>query len=199
MTASQARLPVAPSFYKFAQHGRAGHWVSELYPWTAKIADQLTVIKSLHTEAINHEPAILQLTTGNMFPGKPSLGSWLSYGLGAVNDELPTFVVLTSKMPVTRNVQALSNRLWASGFLSPEYAALRRQLIGHDASLEFRPGNPDGLPVRGVDYAAAVRRAEDMGIDPRQATRDLLAARSIKDLVRWSGGLYTPPARFRNW
>ena len=142
MTASQARLPVAPSFYKFAQHGRAGHWVSELYPWTAKIADHLTVIKSLHTEAINHEPAILQLTTGNMFPGKPSLGSWLSYGLGAVNDELPTFVVLTSKMPVTRNVQALSNRLWASGFLSPEYAAVALR-SGGDPVLHL--SNPPGV------------------------------------------------------
>ena len=142
MTASQARLPVMPSTFKFAQHGRAGHWVSDLFPWTAKIADQLTVIKSLHTDAINHEPAILQLTTGNMFPGKPSLGSWLSYGLGAVNDELPTFVVLTSKMPVTRNVQALSNRLWASGFLSPEYAAVALR-SGGDAVLHL--SNPPGV------------------------------------------------------
>jgi len=96
MTASQARFPIAPSIYKFAQHGQAGHWVSELFPHTARIGDELCVLKSLHTEAINHEPAILQLTTGNMFPGRPSLGSWLSYGLGAMNDELPTFVVMTS-------------------------------------------------------------------------------------------------------
>ena len=124
MTASQARLPIAPSFAKFAQHGKSGLWMSELFPNTAKLADDLCVMKSLYTEAINHEPAILTMTTGNMFPGKPSLGSWLAYGLGAINEELPTFVVMTSKMPVRTNVQALSNRLWSSGFLSPEYAAV---------------------------------------------------------------------------
>jgi hypothetical protein len=124
MTASQAGLPIAPSFYKFAQQGKAGTWVSELFPWTGKVVDELCLIKSLYTEAINHEPAILTMTTGNMFPGKPSLGSWLAYGLGAINEELPTFVVMTSKMPVKTNVQALSNRLWSSGFLSPEYSAV---------------------------------------------------------------------------
>ncbi len=124
MTAGQARLPIAPSFAKFTQQGRAGHWVSELFPETGKVADELCVIKSLYTEAINHEPAILSITTGSMFPGKPSLGAWLAYGLGAINEQLPTFVVMTSKMPVHTNVQALSNRLWSSGFLSPEYAAV---------------------------------------------------------------------------
>jgi hypothetical protein len=124
MTASQARLPIAPSFAKFAQHGKSGMWMSELLPYTARLADDLCLIKSLYTDAINHEPAILQITTGNMFPGKPSIGSWLAYGLGAMNEELPTFVVLTSKMPVTQDVQALSSRLWSSGFLSPEYAAV---------------------------------------------------------------------------
>ena len=80
MTASQTRFPIAPSLYKFARQGKAGRFVSELFPYTAKVSDELCVIKSLHTDAINHEPAILQLTTGNMFPGKPSIGSWLSYG-----------------------------------------------------------------------------------------------------------------------
>ncbi len=124
MTASQAGLPIAPSFAKFSQQGRSGHWVSELFPWTGKVVDELCVIRSLYTEAINHEPAILTMTTGNMFPGRPSLGSWLAYGLGAINEELPTFVVMTSKMPVKQNVQALSNRLWSSGFMSPEYSAV---------------------------------------------------------------------------
>ncbi len=142
MTASQARLPVAPSFYKFAQHGRAGHWVSELFPYTAKVADELCVIKSLYTEAINHEPAILSITTGNMFPGKPSLGAWLAYGLGAINEELPTFVVMTSKMPIRTNVQALSNRLWSSGFLSPEYAAVALR-SGGEPVLYLK--DPDGV------------------------------------------------------
>ncbi|HMD60430.1 MAG TPA: DUF1501 domain-containing protein, partial [Opitutaceae bacterium] len=124
MSASQAILPIAPSFCKFVQMGKAGRWVSELFPWTGKVVDELCVINSLYTEAINHEPAILTITTGDMFPGKPSLGSWLAYGLGAINEELPTFVVMTSKTPVNQNVQALSNRLWSSGFLSPEYSAV---------------------------------------------------------------------------
>lgn len=142
MTSSQARFPVAPSFYKFAQHGKAGHWVSELFPYTAKVADELCVIKSLFTEAINHEPAILQITTGNMFAGRPSIGAWMSYGLGAANDELPTFVVMTSKMPLRANVQALSNRLWSSGFLSPEHAAVSLR-SGSDPVLYIN--NPKGV------------------------------------------------------
>jgi hypothetical protein len=142
MTASQARFPIAPSIYKFAQHGKCGRWVSELFPYTAKVVDELCVMKSLHTEAINHEPAILQITTGNMFPGRPSLGAWLSYGLGAVNDELPTYVVMTSKMPHRTNVQALSNRLWSSGFLSPEHAAVALR-AGSDPVLHLN--NPKGI------------------------------------------------------
>ena len=142
MTASQARFPIAPSIYKFSQQGKAGHWISELFPWTGKVADELCVIKSLHTEAINHEPAILQITTGNMFPGRPSIGAWLSYGLGSSNDELPTFVVMTSKMPHRTNVQALSNRLWSSGFLSPEHAAVALR-SGGDPVLHI--SNPKGV------------------------------------------------------
>jgi hypothetical protein len=161
MTASQARLPVAPSLYKFGQHGKSGTWVSELLPHTAKIVDDLCVIKSLHTEAINHEPAILSITTGNMFPGRPSLGAWLSYGLGAINDELPTFVVMTSKMPVRTNVQALSNRLWSSGFLSPEHAAVSLR-SGADPVLYLN--NPAGID-------GEVRRAMIDGVN--SLNRDL--------------------------
>ncbi|MEO5958562.1 MAG: DUF1501 domain-containing protein [Opitutaceae bacterium] len=142
MTASQARFPLVPSIYKFARHGKTGTWVSELFSHTAKVVDDLCIIKSLHTEAINHEPAILQITTGNMFPGRPSLGAWLSYGLGAANDELPTFVVMTSKMPQRTNVQALSNRLWSSGFLSPEHAAVALR-AGSDPVLYLN--NPQGV------------------------------------------------------
>lgn len=142
MTASQSRLPIAPSFAKFAQHGQSGQWHSDLFPWTAKLSDELCVIKSLHTEAINHEPAILQVTTGNMIPGRPSIGSWLSYGLGAINAELPAFVVMTSKLPSRLNVQALSNRLWSSGFLSPEHAAVALR-SGSDPVLYIH--NPKGV------------------------------------------------------
>ena len=155
MTASQTRFPIAPSIYKFARQGKAGRFVSELFPYTAKVSDELCVIKSLHTDAINHEPAILQLTTGNMFPGKPSIGSWLSYGLGAMNAELPTFVVMTSKMPHRTNVQALSNRLWSSGFLSPEHAAVALR-SGSDPVLYLN--NPQGI-------ASDVRRAMIDGVN----------------------------------
>ena len=155
MTASQTRFPIAPSLYKFARQGKAGRFVSELFPYTAKVSDELCVIKSLHTDAINHEPAILQLTTGNMFPGKPSIGSWLSYGLGAMNAELPTFVVMTSKMPHRTNVQALSNRLWSSGFLSPEHAAVALR-SGSDPVLYLN--NPQGI-------ASDVRRAMIDGVN----------------------------------
>jgi hypothetical protein len=124
MTSGQARLPVAPSLFKFAQHGQTGTWVSELLPWTAKVVDELALVKSVHTDAINHEPAILLISTGVMFPGKAALGAWLSYGLGAINDELPTYVVMLSKLPKIGNVQAISNRLWSSGFLPAEHSAV---------------------------------------------------------------------------
>jgi hypothetical protein len=155
MTASQARLPIAPSVFPFSQHGKSGHWFSDLFPYTAQIADELCIIKSLHTEAINHEPAILQINTGNMFAGRPSLGAWLSYGLGAVNDELPTFVVMTSKMPIGTNVQALSNRLWSSGFLPPEHSAVSLR-SGSDPVLYLR--NPGGVQ-------SDVRRAMIEGVN----------------------------------
>ncbi len=143
MTASQSRFPVAPSFFKFQQHGEAGHWVSELFPHTAKVADELAIMRSLHTEAINHEPAILLANSGNMVPGKPSIGSWISYGLGSMNEDLPTFVVLTSKLPLFQNIQALSSRLWSAGFLSPEHAGVALR-SGGDPVIHL--SNPKGVP-----------------------------------------------------
>jgi hypothetical protein len=142
MTASQTRFPVAPSLYKFQQHGEAGHWVSELLPHTAKVSDEFAVIKSLHTDAINHEPAILLINSGNMVPGKPSIGSWISYGLGSMNDDLPTFVVLTSKLPLFQNIQALSSRLWSAGFLSPEHAGVALRSGGNPV---IHLSNPKGI------------------------------------------------------
>ena len=124
MTASQARLPVAPSRFSFSQQGKSGRWVSELFPNIGKVVDELAVIYSMQTDAINHEPAILFMSTGVMIPGRPCLGSWLSYGLGRMNEDLPAFVVLTSKLPVNANIQALSSRLWSSGYLSPEHAGV---------------------------------------------------------------------------
>src|SRR4051812_33152053 len=97
MTSGQARFPIAPSKYKFQQHGKSGMWVSELLPYTARMVDEMCFIRSMHTEAINHEPAICYMQTGNQITGRPCLGSWMSYGLGALNNSLPTFVVLVAK------------------------------------------------------------------------------------------------------
>ncbi|MCW1912387.1 DUF1501 domain-containing protein [Luteolibacter sp. GHJ8] len=142
MTASQSRFPIAPSIYGFQQHGQAGHWVNELFPHTSKVSDEFAIMKSLHTDAINHEPAILLANSGNMVPGKASIGSWISYGLGSMNEDLPTFVVLTSKLPIFTNIQALSSRLWSSGFLSPEHAGVALR-SGGDPVIHL--SNPKGV------------------------------------------------------
>src|ERR1700683_1429308 len=97
MTTGQARFPVAPSHWAFKRYGQSGTWVSDLMPNMGRIVDDLTIIKSTNTEAINHEPAIMLMNTGNMNAGKPCLGAWLAYGLGSMNDNLPTFVVLQTK------------------------------------------------------------------------------------------------------
>ncbi len=124
MTTGQARFPVAPSRWDFKRYGQSGTWVSDLLPYTAKIVDDLTIIKSTNTDAINHEPAIMLMNTGNMNAGKPCLGAWLSYGLGSMNDNLPTFIVLQSKLNWKEDNQPVSSRLWSSGFLSSEYAGV---------------------------------------------------------------------------
>jgi hypothetical protein len=117
MTSGQARFPIAPSKYKFARHGKSGMWVTELLPWTAKMVDDMCFIRSMHTEAINHEPAICYMQTGNQITGRPCLGSWASYGLGSLNANLPTFVVLVAKPSNTEQMQAISARLWSAGYL----------------------------------------------------------------------------------
>src|SRR6516164_990179 len=114
MSAHQATLPLAGSIFKFARHGKSGAWVSDLLPWTAKIVDELCFVKSLYTEAINHDPAITFFQTGSQLAGRPSMGAWLSYGLGTANENLPTFCVLISQRPVD---QPLYSRLWGNGFL----------------------------------------------------------------------------------
>ena len=124
MTAGQARFPIAPSHWAFRRYGKSGTWVSDLLPNTARLVDDLTIIKTLNTDAINHEPAIMLMNTGNMNPGKPCMGSWLSYGLGSMNDNLPTFMVLQTKVNPKENNQPVSSRLWSSGFLSSEYAGV---------------------------------------------------------------------------
>src|SRR5258708_1970483 len=122
MTSGQTRFPIAPSIFKFEQHGKCGMWVSELLPWTAKMVDDMRFVRSMHTEAINHEPAICYMQTGNQITGRPCLGSWVSYGLGSLNASLPTFVVLIANPSNTEQIQAVSGRLWSAGCLPGEYA-----------------------------------------------------------------------------
>ena len=117
MTSGQKRFPVAPSKFAFAQHGHSGTWVSELLPHTAKMVDELAVIRSTYTNAINHDPACTFVMTGSEIPGKPSIGSWLAYGLGSESNNLPAFVVFTPTFPSTGNGQALYHRMWGSGFV----------------------------------------------------------------------------------
>jgi len=143
MTSGQSRFPIAPSVFKFAQHGKSGAWMSELIPNMTKMADDLTIIRTMNTEAINHEPAITFIQTGNQIPGKPCFGSWLAYGLGSMNQDLPTFVVLNAMHTNPRaNVQAISARLWSSGFLSAQYAGVALR-SGADPVLYIN--NPDGV------------------------------------------------------
>ncbi len=142
MTANQKRFPVAPSIFKFAQHGRAGHWMSELLPHTAKIADELCIIRSLNTEAINHDPAMTMLQTGHQIGGRPSLGAWLSYGLGSENANLPAFVVMISRPSGPTNAQPLHERMWGAGFLAAKYQGVRFS-PGKDPVLFL--SNPPGI------------------------------------------------------
>lgn len=117
MTSGQASFPVTSSLFSFSRHGQSGAWVSELLPETAKIVDDLCIIPSMHTEAINHDPAVTLLQTGHQQPGRPSFGAWASYGLGTENSNLPAFVVLLSKGSAARPADPLYARLWGSGFL----------------------------------------------------------------------------------
>src|SRR5919204_2595551 len=114
MTSRQESFPVAPSRFQFARHGKSGAWVSELLPHTARVVDELCFVRSMHTEAINHDPAITFFQSGHQLAGRPSMGAWLSYGLGSLNANLPAFVVLISR---DRIDQPLYARLWGNGFL----------------------------------------------------------------------------------
>lgn len=139
MSGNQATLPLAGSIFKFARHGQSGAWVSELMPHTAKMVDELCFVRSMHTEHINHDPAITFFQTGHQLPGRPSMGSWLSYGLGSANDNLPAFVVLISK---DRIDQPLYSRLWGNGFLSSIHQGVQFR-AGKDPVLFLK--NPDGI------------------------------------------------------
>ncbi|TXT39719.1 MAG: hypothetical protein FD138_9 [Planctomycetota bacterium] len=144
MTSGQARFPIAPSMFKFQQHGECGMWLSELLPWKAKMVDDMVFIRSMNTEAINHEPAISFIQTGNQVTGRPCLGAWASYGLGSLNEDLPAFVVMVAKPTNTEQVQAISARLWQAGYLPGEHAATSFRSAG-DPILYIN--NPPGVPT----------------------------------------------------
>jgi len=154
MTATQDRFPIAPSMFRFARHGRSGAWVSELMPHTAHVADDLCFIKSMHTEAINHDPAITFFQSGAQLAGRPSMGAWIAYGLGSENRDLPSFVVLISQGTGNPNDQPLYDRLWGSGFLPSRYQGIKFRSSG-DPVLYL--SNPSGL-----DAATRRRMLDDL-------------------------------------
>ena len=125
MTSGQKNFPIAPSIFKFARQGKSGHWMSDALPHLAKEADELCFIKSMHTEAINHDPAITFCQTGHQLAGRPSIGSWLSYGLGTENKDLPAYVVMTSWGTGRPNDQPLYDRLWGAGFLPTQHQGVK--------------------------------------------------------------------------
>lgn len=173
MTSGQARFPIAPSAYQFAQYGDSGAWVSELLPHTASVVDDLCFIKSMHTEAINHDPAITYIQTGSQIPGRPSLGAWLSYGLGSMNDDLPTFVVLHSSWTGRKSAQALYERLWGTGWLPSEHAGVSLRSKGDPVLFLSDPPGVTGQTRRQMlDALAALNQQqyEQIG-DPEINTR----------------------------
>lgn len=142
MTSGQARFPIAPSLFKFAQYGQAGTWVSELLPYLAQAVDDIALIRTVRADAVNHDPAIMAMLTGDSLPGKPSVGAWLSYGLGALNQNLPTFVVLTSNCSQQASVQPLSSSMWGNAFLPATSSGVSVRSVG--APVLFLD-NPAGL------------------------------------------------------
>ncbi len=142
MTSGQSSFPCVAPMFKFAQHGKCGAWVSELLPHTAKIVDDIAIVKALNTEAINHDPAITFIQTGSQQPGRPSLGAWLSYGIGSENKSLPAFVVMISQGSGNKIDQPIFSRLWGSGFLPTQHQGVRFR-SGADPVLYL--SNPPGV------------------------------------------------------
>ncbi len=173
MTATQASFPVAPSCFPFAQHGRCGAWISELLPHTARVVDELCFIKSMYTEAINHDPAITFFQTGAQLAGRPSIGAWLAYGLGSENHDLPAFVVMISQGSGSPADQPLYDRLWGSGFLPSKYQGVKFRSVGDPVLfLSNPPGLGDQTRRRMLDDLAQLNQLKlaEYG-DPEIATR----------------------------
>ncbi len=174
MTSGQARFPIAPSKFKFRQAGDCGMWLnSDLLPWLGKKADEICWMRSLNTEAINHEPAITAMQTGNQVTGRPCLGAWASYGLGSMNENLPAFVVLVATPSNREQEQAISARLWSSGYLSGEHAGVSFRSKG-DPILYINnpPGVPDFIRERTIDRLNRLNEINYQALgDPETHTR----------------------------
>ncbi len=165
MTSGQGRFPVAPSKFKFTRHGRCGTWVSELLPYTARMVDDIALVKTVHTNAINHDPACTFVMTGSEVPGKASIGSWLAYGLGSESNDLPAFVVFTPRFPQSGNGQALFTRMWSSGFL---------------------PGRFNGVALRGTgDPVLYVQNPPGVSTQDRRAMLDALNQLNQRNFERF--------------
>lgn len=173
MTSGQARFPIAPSKYKFQQYGQSGAWVSELMPHLAGVVDDICIVKSMFTEAINHDPAVTFLQTGSQIPGRPSFGSWISYGLGSGNRDLPSFIVMTPSWTGRKEAQALFARLWGAGFLPSQYQGVALRSNGDPVLyLNDPPGVDDASRKAMLDGVAQLNQKayESVG-DPEILTR----------------------------
>ncbi|MGV3757504.1 MAG: DUF1501 domain-containing protein [Verrucomicrobiota bacterium] len=173
MTSGQKNFPVAPSIFKFAQHGHSGAWISELMPHLSTIADDVCFIKSMHTDAINHDPAITFFQTGRQLAGFPSMGSWLSYGLGSECKDLPAYVVLTSFGTGRKDDQPLYDRLWSSGFLPTHHAGVKFRNTGDPVLYLSNPPGVDRATRREtLDELNTLNRRRHASIgDPEIQTR----------------------------
>lgn len=204
MTSGQSSFPVVASKFQFSRHGQSGAWVTELLPELAKVVDDLCFVKSLHTDAINHDPAVTLLQTGHQIAGRPSLGSWMSYGLGSENHDLPAFVVLLSRGSAARPADPLYARLWGSGFLPSNHQGVSFRSNG-DPVLYL--SNPPGVSQAGrrrmLDAVQELNRHQyDSLLDPEIQTRIVqyeMAYRmqtSVPDLVDFSS---EPAATFESY
>ena len=173
MTSGQARFPVAPSKFKFKKCGQSGILMSEVVPYMQEIADEITMIKSVHTDAINHDPACTFVMTGSEVPGKPSLGSWLSYGLGSESNDLPGFVVFTPTFPKDSQAQALFTRMWSSGFLPSKYDGVALRGVGDPVLYVKNPPGVSNADRRTMLDALGKlnQRTFDQFADPETLTR----------------------------
>jgi hypothetical protein len=206
MSANQSSLPLAGSQFKFRQFGQSGTWVSELLPYTSQVVDEMCLIRSMHTDAINHDPAITFFQTGSQQPGRPSIGAWVSYGLGSDNENLPTFITLISK---NGHGQPLYARLWGNGFLPSKYQGVQFR-SGKDPVLYLT--DPHGYDVADRrEMLSYLRRLNDFqrqetgdpGIEDRIAQYEMafrmqVSVPEVTDLTRepdWVFDLYGEDAR----